>query len=110
MIAIIRSEARLDHWRLCIALTLNQSELWKPLAVANGRCRQTNRPRGGHNFLLKVIKEGITFVEAFSKGGRAAHLTRILLKSEVKILPRHISFFLSECPVDLLLVLVLGFS
>lgn len=107
-IAVILQGVRLDHWRLSIALTLCQNKLRKPLAAADGCRRKTNGLGSGHNFLVKVIKD-ITPVEAFSKGRRVTQLGGILLKCEVKILLRHLSFFLSEVPVDLLLILVLGF-
>ena len=51
---------------MSMALTLNQSEPGKPLAAANGRRREILCLGGGHNFLLKVIKEGIASVKAFS--------------------------------------------
>ena len=71
--------------------------------------RKTNSFGGGHYFLIEVVEEDITPVKAFSKGSRLTILASILLKSEVKILSRHLSFFLSEVPVNLLLILVFGF-
>ena len=104
-----RDVTRLDHWRLRITLTVSHDKPREPLAAADGCCRQTNCHRGVHNFLLEVIKEDIALAEAFSKGCCAANLARILLKSEVKILPRHLSFFLSEGLLNLLLILILSF-
>ena len=104
-----RDVTHLDHRRLRIALTMSHDKPRKSLAAADGCRRKANCHRGGHNFLLEVIEEDIALAETFSKGGGPAHLTRILLKSEVKILPRHLSFFLSEGILNLLLILVLGF-
>ena len=107
-IAVILQGVRLDHWRLSKALTLCQNKLRKPLAAADWCRRKTNGFGSGHNFLVKVIKD-ITPVKAFSKCCRVTQLGGFLLECEVKILLRHLSFFLSEVPVDLLLILVLGF-